>query len=424
MAKLIISFLGTGNYETGQYGFSPEQKHTSRFVQTALASLLQPDRVIVMVTEEAGAKNWEGMDGLAASAARECPNMVFQQKLIPGGKTEDEFWRIFEALVATVGPEDEVIFDVTHSFRSIPLIAIASLQYIRVLYPAVRVSGVYYGAWEAREASCEPPFAPLLDLTSFITLMDWSKAVSDYQGFGNVTALKKLLDAEALPRKKATRGKDEEAQLLHRLGQTLQTVSANIATCRGMEIASRRPWDDVRELITDLKQGPNTVAALSPLLDRIQAKVDQLQGPDAILSDDIRRGFGAVQWCLEHDLIQQAYTLLQETIVTWVCQQAGLNQQERGDRSFAAMALGLWKIPEEKWRDEARTRPDEVRYILRSIPRELLQLYDPLKTLRNDLNHAGTVECYDAKKVLARIHEISGQMQRIFTQATSVPMSS
>ena len=272
---------------------------------------------------------------------------------------------------------------------------------------------MYYGAWEARDASCEPPFAPLLDLTSFITLMDWSSAVSDYQNFGNVTALKKLLVGEAWPRKKATRGKDEEAHLLHRLGQTLQAVSANIATCRGIEIASRRPWVDVQELIEGLKQGPNTVTALSPLLDRIQAKVDQLQGPDVGLSDEVRRGFGAVQWCLEHDLIQQAYTLLQENIVTWVCQQTGLNQQDRGDRSFAAMALGLWKTPEEHWRDEAKKRPDEVRRTLRMTPQELLQIYDPLKTLRNDLNHAGTVECYDAKKVLARIHEIFGQMQRI-----------
>ncbi len=413
MAKLMISFLGTGNYETGQYGLSPEQKHTSRFVQTALAALLKPDRVIVMVTQAARVKNWEGPDGLAATVARELSNIVFREQRIPEGKTEDEFWQIFETLVATVEPEDEVIFDVTHSFRSIPLIAIASLQYIRVLHPAVRVSGVYYGAWEARDAFCEPPFAPLLDLTSFITLMDWSSAVSDYQNFGNVTALKKLLDGEALPRKKATQGKDEEARLLHRLGHTLQAVSANIATCRGLEIASRRPWDDVRELIEGLMQGPNTVTALSPLLDRIQAKVDQLQGPDLGLSDEVRRGFGAVQWCLEHDLIQQAYTLLQETIITWVCQQAGLNQQERGERSFAAMVLGLWQIPENEWRDEAKKRPDEVRRILHIIPRELLKIYDPLKTLRNDLNHAGTVECYEAKKVLVRIHEITRQMERI-----------
>lgn len=420
MAKLMISFLGKGNYETGRYGFSPEQTHASRFVQSALAALLKPDRVVVMVTEGSRAKNWEGTDGLAATVGRKCPNVFFQEKLIPNGETEEEIWRIFEALVAIVEPEDEVIFDVTHSFRSIPLIAIASLQYIRVLHPAVRVNGVYYGAWEARDVSCDPPFAPILDLTSFITLMDWSKAVSDYQDFGNVAALKKLLDNEALPRKKATRGKDEEAQQLHRLGQTLQAVSANIATCRGLEIASRRPWDDVRELIESLKQGPNTVPALSPLLDRIQAKVDQLQGPDMGLGDEVRRGLGAVQWCLQHDLIQQAYTLLQETIVTWVCQQAGLNQQGRGDRSFAAMTLGLWKKPEEEWREEAKKRPDEVRYILRIIPQELLQLYDPLKTLRNDLNHAGTVECYDAKKVQARIHEIFGQMQRMFTPATSV----
>ncbi len=424
MAKVLITFVGMGSYETGQYGFSLDETKTSRYVQIALTSLLQPDRVVVLVTQAARERNWEGPDGLAMTAARECQNVPFQEKCIPDGKTEEEFWSIFEALVATVGPEDEVMFDVTHSFRSIPLIAIATLQYIRVLLPAVRISGVYYGAWEARDASCEPPYAPVLNLTSFVTLMDWSKAVSDYQNFGNVGALKTLLDDEALPRKKATRGRDEEAQWLHRLGQTLQTISANIATCRGLEIASRRPWDEVRELIHNLKQGPNTVPALSPLLDRIQAKVDQLQGPDVGLSEEVRRGFGAVQWCLEHDLIQQAYTLLQETIVTWVCQQAGLNQQERGDRTFAAMALGLWKTAEQEWRGEAEKRPDDVRHILRIIPQELLKLYDPLKTLRNDLNHAGTVECYDAKKILARIHEITGQMERIFTPATSPPTPS
>ncbi len=90
MAKLMISFLGTGKYETGQYGFSPEQKYTGRFVQTALAALLKPDRVIVMVTQAARARNWEGPDGLAATAARELSSMVFREQLIPEGKTEDE----------------------------------------------------------------------------------------------------------------------------------------------------------------------------------------------------------------------------------------------------------------------------------------------------------------------------------------------
>lgn len=413
MAKLLITFLGIGNYETVQYGFSLKQKHASRFVQIALTALLKPDRVVVMATQASRTQNWEGPGGLAATAARKCPNVVFQEKLIPEGKTEDEFWRIFETIVATVEPKDEVIFDVTHSFRSIPLIAIASLQYIRVLHPAVRVSGVYYGAWDARDASHEPPYAPILNLTSFVTLMDWSKAVSDYQNFGNVAALKKLLDGEALPRKKATRGKDEEAKLLHRLGKTLQAVSANIATCRGLEISTGRPWDKVRDLIQGLKQGPNTVTALSPLLDQIQAKVDQLQGPDAELDDEIRRGFGAVQWCLEHDLIQQAYTLFQETIITWVCQQVGLNHKVREDRRFAAIALGLWKTPEEKWEGEAQKRPGEVRRILKIVPQVLLKIYDPLKTMRNDLNHAGTVECHDAKKIVAEIHVFYNQLKGI-----------
>lgn len=425
MAKLLISFLGTGNYATGQYGFSPDQAHAGRFVQTALATLLKPDQAVVMVTQDSKAKNWEGPDGLAATAARECPGVDFQKKDIPAGKTEDEFWEIFDALVKTVQPKAEVIFDITHSFRSIPLIAIASLQYIRDLDSSVQVSGVYYGAWEARDTSREPPFVPLLDLTAFITLMNWSKAVSDYQNFGNAQALKRLLDDEALPRKKASMGKDEEARLLHRLGQTLQAVSANIATCRGRRIAADRPWDDVREQITGLKQGPNTLAALSPLLDRIQAKVDQLQGPpDVGQSDDIRRGFGAVDWCLEHDLIQQAYTLLLETIVTWVCQQVGLNQHKREDRSLVPMAFRICKEPEGKWNEETKKRRDEVRHIEAITPEKLLKRYNQLIQLRNDLNHAGTVDCQDAKTIQDKIHEITRQMRSILASTAEMPPSS
>jgi len=50
---------------------------------------------------------------------------------IPDGKDEDELWKIFSIIVDEVQPGDEILFDITHGFRSLPFIAFLTVAYLK-----------------------------------------------------------------------------------------------------------------------------------------------------------------------------------------------------------------------------------------------------------------------------------------------------
>lgn len=56
-------------------------------------------------------------------------------------------------------------------------------------------------------------------------------------------------------------------------------------------------------------------------------------------AEDWRNGLQAVEWCLQHHLLQQSITLLQETVVTYLCLQAGLDHTTKAGRDAIAHTL-------------------------------------------------------------------------------------
>ncbi|MCK5681854.1 CRISPR-associated DxTHG motif protein, partial [bacterium] len=66
-----------------------------------------------------------------------------QAVLIPNGKSEGEIWEIFNLVCDQLGEKDEVVLDVTHALRSLPLLAKVVLQYMRVLKDVV-LNGIFF----------------------------------------------------------------------------------------------------------------------------------------------------------------------------------------------------------------------------------------------------------------------------------------
>lgn len=74
--------------------------------------------------------------------------------------------------------DDEIVFDFTHAFRSIPMVAIVILNYTKVMKD-IRTNGIYYGAFEvletiseARGLLPEERRVPVLDLTYIFQPVD------------------------------------------------------------------------------------------------------------------------------------------------------------------------------------------------------------------------------------------------------------
>jgi CRISPR-associated Csx2 family protein len=115
-------------------------------------------------------------------------------KIIKYGITEQELYdnlSLFMDLVEKIQPGDELVLDITHSFRSLPMFMYLLVDFMRNLRKEERIilSGIYYGMVDA---SHELGYAPVVDLKPFFMLSEWSKGVHDFINYGNVNLMAEL----------------------------------------------------------------------------------------------------------------------------------------------------------------------------------------------------------------------------------------
>lgn len=114
--------------------------------------------------------------------------------LIKYGLTEDELEYNYHKL-SRIGEfmkesdaEYEVSFDITHSFRSLPIYNLTILNYLKALSSAsIRITHVYYGNLDVSYENNH--VAPILDFSDMVRLMDLTAAVAEFRDTGNVKAL-------------------------------------------------------------------------------------------------------------------------------------------------------------------------------------------------------------------------------------------
>lgn len=76
---------------------------------------------------------------------------------IPERNSPEDIWTIFNRVNECLEEKDRVIFDITHSFRSVPIVALLAVSYIRVVRD-IEIEGLFYGAFEAKENGITPTF--------------------------------------------------------------------------------------------------------------------------------------------------------------------------------------------------------------------------------------------------------------------------
>ncbi|MHA1267847.1 MAG: CRISPR-associated DxTHG motif protein [Candidatus Helarchaeota archaeon] len=134
MATKLITFLGTNPYLECNYYFEDPIKefYLTRFVQISDNS-----EILFLTTAAAKEQNWEDIKfengeirkGLKSELERLKNYLENKNKKlpkyhlvdIPEGKSESELWDIFNIITKIVDEDDEIYFDITHSFRSLPM---------------------------------------------------------------------------------------------------------------------------------------------------------------------------------------------------------------------------------------------------------------------------------------------------------------
>ena len=417
MAKVFISFLGTNRYISARYRLGDKISKPTPFVQEALVELLcsnweEKDRLIFFLTSEACAKNWKDggnfSEGLETRLKKKGLTAKIVSVKISEGRSEEEIRKNFRTVIDQLHKEDEVFFDITHSFRSLPMLNLVALNYARALN-RLQIKGIYYGAFEAlgppREVEKMPEeqrVAPVFDLTFYALLLDWSFAVDEFTRYGLAERLYELVKGEINPILKETKGRDERAKALRAMIEEIRSLTLSIYTCRCPKIETFTP-----RATTNLHQD-----LLSPF-DSLFKKIEEKSMPFGA-EDPWEKALSAVEWCIEHRLIQQGYTILLEAVITEICRLLGA-KDPYGDislRKFVSALLSVTaaKTPPGEWRGELRERREEAQKIqeVGGTPfLEVAKAYDKLNKMRNDINHCGCKkDSHKSAKLITQLEEL------------------
>lgn len=299
MSRVLISFLGTGNadgpgqYRTATYKINERDSgFTSKFVAAAIHKKYEVDRMILIGTmrsmwdEVYGyfAENNGGVDDeVHTQIFTECQSATSQTEIgeichqaeiervlgnrskvitIHYGLTQEEIEKNTEIILGLeqfLDNGDELIVDITHSFRSLPMYLMNLLVYLQnVSEKKLKIKHICYGMLDVAD---ELGYAPIIELKNILKVNDWISGAYTFKRFGNADKIVELL-------------KNADAGLIQRLDAFSKTKNLNhLAELERQSQELHRLLDDknlpnmarmiispvVRDFITRLTVDPNSV---------------------------------------------------------------------------------------------------------------------------------------------------------------------
>lgn len=360
MTTKIISFLGTSVRPT-RYIYR-DQIYEGGLFQIALRQFLPFDEMLVFVTKDARKRAYPALAELNDSRIKPID--------IRTGRTSEGLWDIFDTVVNTVDEGDTVIFDITHGLRSIPFLTFLAAAYLRSAKD-VEIEAVLYGAFELGQGSP----APVVDLSEFVSLLDWLTATNEFVKTGSALALAEQLESNADP-------------ALQPLANTVEAIATGLHLLRPAEtsLAAAR----LSENLATAKQ--KLPPPFTLLADNLLQSYGRFGHPDD--SDDdaqLENQLAMVNWYYSREQIVHALSLAREWIVSFLCLHFGLNPEAKKDREEMEFLIGGGKfkdahgevIRESMYLDDWTSVPEHKR--LRRLWGSPLKLAN----LRNDVLHSG-----------------------------------
>jgi CRISPR-associated Csx2 family protein len=428
--KVFISFLGTNNYVLCKYHINGEDSKPVRFVQEALIGHLckdwtADDRILIFCTSkettgENGSKEINWLDNGQARISDDSEKIGLEHRLqdlkahmglmppveqvdIEAGFSEDEIWSIFNTVYSKLKPNDEIYFDVTHAFRSIPLFSIVLFNYSKFMM-GTRLVTILYGAFEklgpafkVKELPVEQRVAPVIDLTNIARLQEYNQIASGLKEFGKVKRLKDAITTEL---------ETSPDQAIHDLCKSISQLDEYIATIDLREIKSGKFISTFRNNYKNVKKRRIMASPIKNILDELYRETE-----DFVTRDDYRNIEVAINWTIKHDMLMQAYPLAAEYVILRASDMfRDVKPAKLSSKRFRVFVSSILGMPDEdylgrNWKDELSEYPDVADQIADDfLTKELRPLYDTIRKSRNSLAHGnGSIKYEELRKGIPHI---------------------
>ncbi|AEI50678.1 TIGR02221 family CRISPR-associated protein [Runella slithyformis] len=339
--KIFISFLGTNNYVPCNYFVETDATRKVsdiKYVQEAIIKLFcsdftKNDAIFTFTTTLAHQMNYlddgqwnnksqqydlpnTGLQGVYKNILGGSNSPQYQSLPIKEGFSEKEIWEIFETVSSVIEKDDELILDITHAFRFLPMLGITLIDFLKVT-KNITVKGVFYGAFEklgvqskVLSMPIEERNAPIINLLSLIELQRWTQAANNFNQYGFADGILELTNKNIKPILAKSQGRDELSQNLRGLGNIIDTLIKNIFTNRGRNLNEFNS-ESLENNISFIESSDLFIKPLKSLFEIIKNKIIPFTYSKEIWLE-------SAKWCNNHNLIQQGITQLQEGIITYL----------------------------------------------------------------------------------------------------------
>lgn len=333
---VLLTTIGAGKpdtitYQEAEYQFEFAKPAKGKFFSVLLCDALREvgkpiQKAVVLLTADAkkhanwlGTEQEQGLEKLLKERGIEIITVG-----IPNGNNEQEIWEIFDAIGAHIPEDATVTLDITHGFRSLPLVMLLSCAYFNTSN-RFALESVYYGAYIPGQ-----PQAHAVDLTPMLTLFEWANAVKVFRDGGDLRPMAALLEERHDTLYRTGTVKKGVTVVLKPLSKHMQTLTDALELGRLENIAepireARRLADEVRgDAERWAKPFVSQIDAILEELNRFQIPTDEKDVHKWLVAQ-----FELIEWYCQKDYYMHAGLLLREWIISYVASQ----EPEFADRS-------------------------------------------------------------------------------------------
>lgn len=322
----------------------------------------KPDLVLAFCTDKVKKEQWETIE-------RNFKELDVKVECIPipDGADESQLKEIIKIMLHSLPEDCYLTLDLTHGFRSCPIIFSVAVQYIKFLRKRIDIEGFYYGMFESKN---EAGASPIVDMKVYLDLMEWIYAV---RVFRDTRATSKLIkqfaenDTEASQKGIISNLRDfnkyYELAMPIKLGDTAVLLNEDLSVHLPQEFLYEIPLgkelvDEIAELVQDF----------SFLAKRQSGEIEELD------IEELERQGRIVDIYFETGQINHAVGLMREWIIS---------------------ALLYYNGNRKKWREKKERREIEKQINKNGQESDIKERWERVRKLRNELHHHGIQETVD-----------------------------
>ena len=411
MARVLISFLGLGKahtpmnelgYDEAIYRFSDGRQIQTPLSQEAIVKYIGAqnlDQVITLMTPKSKARHYHTLYQRFIDLGLNDEQMIWDDTSITSDQSHEDQWSWFNALVSHIHRGDEVIFDFTHGFRSVPIIFSSAINYLqRVKH--INVLHAFYGY--LTDFNSIPKGGQIIDMVAFYQLNEWVDGVSALVRDANANVLADL--AERTNQEESdfagfkSLGNPELVTALRELTACIKEINMNLVPQKAnyaLHVLKSQKENCVGPDLQLLEMAIDTFSELGSALEHGRYSQDYFKVQLALLDA-----------LLEHQLEMQALTVMRELIGSigmlgapekHLKHKMTSSKGRDARRRFGEVFIAMCQYPEDQWRfpgDLVQRDHEYLKQFWHNLKNLGLlhhfEFVEDMVKLRNAFNHAWT----------------------------------